>query len=228
LLVALLLAADGAATGADTAAPAPRADTAPAACAGDDLDLDLDRIIAEKSCDVSGETRPPPAKSAIAIELSPKKLTLAAGETAPVTVTFRNRTDAPLPLDLDMTCEMEIAFATEIYKGRKRADLPQDCGIGDACGRHLVRVTLAPRGIARVHVSISATAEVLQQCVPTGRRKPLAAGKYRLVVNTPLDDRPSDSNQMQLRQVVGELTVSGRQQSFPPALQGPVARLPGP
>lgn len=202
LLLALILTADGASPDA-----APSAET-PAACVGEKLDLD--RIIADKSCDVADETRPPPDPTAIGIELSPKKLTLAAGQSAPVTVTFRNRTDAPLPLDVDMTCDMEIAFAVEIYKGRKRADLPENCGIGSACGRHLVRITLAPRGFARIHVPVSATAEVVERCVPTGRRRPLLAGTYRFVVNTPLDDRPQDSNKMKLRQVGGALTVSSR------------------
>jgi hypothetical protein len=205
LLLALILAGD--ASPPDGGTPdAAAAAAAPDPCTGDKLDLD--RILAAKSCDVKGEARRPPPTSAVGIELSPKKLTVRAGKTAPVTVTFRNLTDAPLPLDVDMACDRELAFATEIYKGRKRADLDENCGIGSACGPHLVRVTLAPRGVARIHVPISATAEVVEQCEPTGRRRPLAPGAYRL--NTPLDDRPRTSNQMQLRQVVGELTVQAR------------------
>src|SRR6476661_5075964 len=135
LLAAWLIAADAGAVGAAAEPAEPSAaESLPPACTG--AALDLDQIIAAKSCDVSDEARRPPAKRAVAVELSPKTLKLRAGKSSPVTVTFRNLTDAPLPLDVDMTCELEIAFEVEIFAGKKRADLPADCGIGSACGRH--------------------------------------------------------------------------------------------
>jgi len=133
-----------------------------------------------------------------------------------VAVSFRNLTDAPLPLDLDMSCGLEDVFETALYRGAKRADLPRSCGIGRGCGRRTVRVTLAPRGVARVHVPVSATAAVVDEtCTPTGR-KPIGAGTYDLVVSLPLEDRVADSSEVQTRTAKGRLTVVG------------LARLPGP
>jgi hypothetical protein len=165
---------------------------------------------------VRGVPQPPPPPAALAVELSPKRLSLAAGKTARVAVSFRNLTDAPLPLDLDMSCGLEDVFETALYRGAKRADLPQDCGIGRGCGRRTVRITLAPRGAARVHVPVSATAAVIDEtCMPKGR-KPIAPGGYDLVVSLPLEDRVADSNEVRTRTAKGRLTVVG------------LARLPGP
>ena len=210
-LLLALLAADGGVP--DAAAPAD--DGAPAACVGGSLDLD--RIFAGAVCDVPGVPKPPPAPAALAVELGPKRLSLAAGKTGRVTVAFRNLTDAPLPLDLDMSCGLEDVFETALYRGAKRADLPQDCGIGRGCGRRTVRVTLAPRGVARVRVPVSATAAVIDEtCTPKGR-KPIAAGSYDLVVSLPLTDQvAADSNEVRTRTAKGRLTVVG------------LARLPGP
>jgi hypothetical protein len=206
VLAAWLIAVDARADAGDAAEPTP-AESLPRACTG--AALDLDQIIAAKSCDVDDEARSPPAKTAIGLELSPRTLKLRAGKSGPVTITFRNLTDAPLPVDVDMTCGLEIAFEVEIFKGKRRADLPEDCGIGSACGRHVVRIALAPRGVARIRVPISATAVVMEACVPTGQRRPLRPGNYKLVVSTPLDDRPADSNQMQRRELTGMLVVTG-------------------
>ncbi|HEY7373292.1 MAG TPA: hypothetical protein VIF57_14105 [Polyangia bacterium] len=212
LLLALLAAADGGAP--DAAASDAAGEGAPAACVGSSLDLDT--IFAGKACDVPGVPQPAPAPAALAVELAPKRLSVTAGKTARVTVSFRNLTDAPLPLDLDMSCGLEAVFETALYRGARRADLPQDCGIGRACGRRTVRVTLAPRGVARVHVPVSATAAVIDEtCMPKGR-KPIAPGGYDLVVSLPLEDRVADSNGVQIRTARGRLTVVG------------LARLPGP
>lgn len=209
MLLAAFLAADAGATDGGGAAPdAAAAPESPAACTG--ADLDLDQIVASKTCDVRGVPHPPPAPEAIGIELTPPKQTVAAGAGGRVTIAFRNLTDAPLPLDVEMSCGLDGEFETEIYAGKKRADLVDDCGIGRGCGRRVVRITLAPRGTARIHAPVSATAEVTKKCVPTGRRRPLAAGKYRLIVNTPLDDRVPGTNQVKRRQVTGELTVRAR------------------
>jgi hypothetical protein len=207
-----LLAADAGAP--DAVAPEAPGDAAPAACLGSSLDLD--KIFAAKVCDVPGVPQPPPAPALLAVEVAPRRLSLAAGKTARLAISFRNLTDAPLPLDLDMSCGLEDVFETALYRGAKRADLPQDCGIGRGCGRRTVRVTLAPRGVARVHVPVSATAAVIDEtCTPKGR-KPIASGSYDLVVSLPLEDRVADSNEVRTRTARGRLTVVG------------LARLPGP
>src|SRR6476661_6244055 len=110
-LLLALLAADGGAPDADVSAPPD--DATPAACIGSSLDLD--KNFAGKACDVPGVPQPPPAPAALAVELAPKRLSLAAGKTARVAISFRNLTDAPLPLDLDMSCGLEDVFETALY-----------------------------------------------------------------------------------------------------------------
>src|SRR5262245_49754368 len=130
LVLAALLIADGGGGdgGAPAAAASSKPEPAPPECVGGNLDLDA--IIAGARCDVRDEPRPPPSPTAIGIELSPKIVKVRAGEDAQLTITFRNRTAAILPLDVDLTCEMEVVFETELYAGKKRADKPDACGIG--------------------------------------------------------------------------------------------------
>jgi len=211
LLPLALLAGDGGAPAAgapDAAAAGATDDARPAGCVGDELDLD--KIFANKACDVPGQPRQPPPPSDLAIELSPKQLSLQAGKKGRLTVSFRNLGAAPLPLDLDMSCGVDEVLATELYRGSKRADGPQDCGgIGSACGRRTVRVTLAARGVARVHVGVATTAEVVDMmCTPTGH-KPLKPGAYKLVVNTPFQDAVAGTvNEVKTRTATAKLTVT--------------------
>jgi hypothetical protein len=213
LMIALFAAGAGAPPDAGSAppdaadaAPAPAPDESPpAACTG--ADLDLDKIFASKACDVPGKPNPPPDAALLGMELSPRQLKLESGKTAQVTIRFRNRAADLLPVDLDVSCG-EAAFETELYAGKKRADFSADCGFGRGCGRRTVRVMLAPHGVARVHVPVSATFEALDaECMPAGR-KPIRPGAYKLIVNTPFQDRVAGTvNQVRTRTVEGRLLV---------------------
>jgi len=210
-LLLALLAGDGGAAAASApdaaAAGGTDDDAGPTGCVGGNLDLD--KIFAGKACDVPGVPRPPPARADLAIELSPKQLSLQAGKKGRLTVSFRNLGATPLSLDLDVSCGVEDVFETALYVGRKRADRPQDCGgIGTACGRRTVRAMLAPRGVARVHVSVTATAEVVDRMCMAAGRKPIKPGAYKLLVNTPFEDAVAGTvNEVKTRTVEGKLTV---------------------
>lgn len=181
----------------------------PAACVG--RNLDVDRLFASGRCDVADFPRPSPDASALGIELSPKKLVVRSGKTGRVRITLRNLTAAPLPLDLSEACG--ATFEPMLFSSNDtRADFPDTCLVGDggSCNVIVARVVLAPRGVARLHVPVSATKAVGgETCHPT-TLMPIEAGTYKLIVNTPFGRRVPDSSDKETRQVTGELTVVDR------------------
>jgi hypothetical protein len=190
LLLAAMLVAD---------AEGAKVERLPAACVG--RSLDLDRIVASGRCFVTDEPRPPPDAAAIGIELSPKKLKVRSGDTGRVTITLRNLTAAPLSLDVQDDCA--YGFEPMLFAGNDT--FRESPGVaGRSCNRILVRIRLAPRGVARIHVPVSATKTLYAE------GEPIDAGAYKLVVNTPFFAPVPGSNDKETRQATGELTVVDR------------------
>lgn len=183
----------------------------PAACVGGNLDLDP--IFASPRCYVSDDAHPLPDAAALGIEMSPKKLKVRSGHTGRVTITLRNLTIAPLTLDVQDDCA--AGFETMLFAGNDaRADYANTCasggGYGRSCNGRRVRIRLAPRGVARIRVPVSATKTfIAEDCHPMSVA-PIEAGTYKLVVNVPFYTRVPGSNDNETRQVKGQLTVVDR------------------
>jgi len=185
------------------------ADAEAAACVGGNLDID--RLLESGRCYVNDTQRPSPDPGALGIEMSPKKLTVRSGRAGRVTITLRNLTMAPLPLYVGLDCVN--GFETMLFTRKDtRADLPE-CGLVrdmGSCNALTMRIRLAPRGVARIHVPVSATkSEISESCRPLSLM-PIAAGTYKLVVNTPFTAPVPGSNDNETRQVTGSLTVVDR------------------
>jgi hypothetical protein len=194
-------------SGSSGGAKAPGDDAAKkkAPCSGADIP-DLAAVLSQTECEVGApkEGAQKDIKDALEIKVATDSMKVAPGSTATVTVTFRNKSKADLPLDFLVDPEPRFDFEVYTAKG-SRADapkgdapsLPSEVSNAEAPEQKVARVTLAANGSARLTLKWNAVTykwaskERAKGALPGhGYPKdpagPLAKGKYVLRVITPL------------------------------------------
>jgi hypothetical protein len=198
----------------DNASGGPRAEKATvvddtaekeAPCSGPVIS-DLMASLSKASCEVPPNAPAPaqaPTKDSLDVMASADH-TIAPGAMGKVTVIFRNKGKAPLPLDF--TVDPEAHFAVELYtpKGArvdlpagKEPPLPSQAADSEAAEPHTARVTLSPNGTATLVLPWQAVkykwaskekakGAVAGRGYPREPSGPLPKGKYVLHVVTPL------------------------------------------
>lgn len=179
-----------------------------AECHGDGLNLnDLDRT---KSCEGpkrcsafdSADCSPvehAPGPGELAIRVVPESLSVPAGAEIRFRVELENRSAAPLLLDVDATCGIEVSFPVELRSregvvanyvdadGQVAELAPEGCdasGIMFGCDGVAMRIELVASGVAHVSRQLDGTLPGLVD----GRCEtvPYPRGTYSLRVTTPL------------------------------------------
>jgi hypothetical protein len=178
----------------------------PSPCAGFEI-KDLLSVISQASCeapDTKAMSDPKEMKDLLEIKVSLDTAVVSPGSTAQVTVTYKNKSKADLPLYFVVDPEPRIEFQAFTLKG-DRADnpgtpappLPSEVYNAPAPEQKLAKVTLAPQGTAKLMLKWDvvkykwASKERAKGALP-GRgyprdpAGPLKKGKYLLRVVTPL------------------------------------------
>jgi len=175
----------------------------PSACTG--ADIDLVNVLVQSACEV--QVAPSDAKRRDVSALLDVKVLVSQNEVAPgahadVTVTFSNKSQAPLTLDfmLDPTPRFTIETYTST---NKRAELPKTSpphGKGDNAAEPTApgtaEITITPGGKASARLPWDAVKKrwapelvkgtPVELGYPTAPAGPLPRGKYLLKVITPL------------------------------------------
>ncbi len=206
------LGSDNGAAGGDTAS-APSGPAAPgddaakksSPCGGFQID-DLASVLGQDAC-VDAKANPneqKDVKDQLEIKVVPDSPRIAPGSTATITVTFKNKGKADLPLSFVVDPEPRFDFEVYTLKG-SRADapkgsapsLPPEVANGAPPDSKIARVTLPQQGTARLTLKWNAvkykwaSKERAKGAIPgRGYPKeaagPLPKGKYILRVITPL------------------------------------------
>ena len=175
-----------------------------AACTG--TDLDLTNVLVQSACEVPNlapDAKRRDVSALLEVKATASPNVIAPGGHADVTVTYTNKSNAPLPLDflLDPTPR----FTIEVYTStNKRAELPKtkpphgknDSAPADPSAPGTAEVVLAPGGKASAKVDWNAVKlkwapELVkgtppEQGYPTSPAGSLPKGTYLLKVMTPL------------------------------------------
>lgn len=182
------------------AAPAPAPPAALSGpCTGSDVDA-LDTALKGCEAPMPRAADVPSTKDKLEISLATSKPGVAPGARLELVLTLRNKSDAALPLfftgDPAPRFDVEALDASGKRQGRPAGKPPVTKG-GDAKGREVKasRFTLAPGGVARVHLAWDAVklrwAPERQKTweghgPPTAPSGPLPRGKYTLRALVPL------------------------------------------
>jgi hypothetical protein len=174
-------------------------------CSGANI-ADLVAVVSQVSCEVQGggATKSRDVKDVLEITAATDAPKIAPGAKTAVTVTFKNKGKAALPLDFTVDPEPRFEFQLYTPKGKridvptdKQPPLPESVANATTPPSKTARVTLAPNGTAKVNLTWDAvkykwaSAERAKGALP-GRgyprepAGPLANGKYVLRVIMPL------------------------------------------
>lgn len=174
-------------------------------CGGFDIS-DLASVLAQSACEVAS---PNPSeqkdlKDALEIKVVPDSPRIAPGSTATVTVTFKNKSKADLPLNFVVDPEPHFDFEVYTLKGSRvdapkgsAPSLPPEVANAQAPEPKVARVTLATQGTARLTLKWDAVkykwaskdrakGALPGRGYPTEKAGPIPKGTYILRVVTPL------------------------------------------
>ena len=153
------------------------------ACTGTHLSLSW--MYEEKSCAAPATALSPLPPGAIATRIDPPSITLRAGEAMQAMVVIENTTDAPLSVDYKLSC-IVAGLKTSIVDARgERADVITKCGYGSGCGGRASRVTLDPKGDARIRFEVRATFVEEGADCDAGPPQPMKPGTYEVRARMP-------------------------------------------
>ena len=192
--------------GSGSAAPGEDAAKKQTPCSGADI-ADLAAVLSQPQCEVGAPKegdQPKDLKDSLEVKVQADSPKVAPGSTATITVTFRNKGKANLPLDFLVDPEPRFDFELYTLKG-SRADippgdapsLPPEAANAPATETKVARVTLAAQGSARLVLKWNAVkykwaskerakGALPGHGYPREAAGPLAKGKYVLRVITPL------------------------------------------
>lgn len=173
-------------------------------CTG--FELDLAAALNQAACEVplDPQAKPADVKGKLDIKVVPSAPSVAPGGKLDLSVTFTNKTAAPM--NLDFIVDPTARFSVEAFdaKGAKRVDMPwgnpppppKGAKRPEAAKASIARVTIAPNGTAKINVPWEAVTtrwapekyngtppEMGFPRVPAGK---LGKGKYKLRIVTPL------------------------------------------
>ncbi len=197
--------ADDSTPASGKAAPGDDGEKKSTPCGGFDVP-DLAAVIAQTQCEVPGATgnEQKDLKDILEIKVVPDSPRIAAGSTATITVTFKNKGKTDLPLDFVVDPEPRFDFEVYTLKGA-RADkpagnepsLPPEVANAPQPESRISRIKLAQQGTAKLTLKWTAvqwkwaSADRAKGALPghgypKEPGKPLKKGAYILRVITPL------------------------------------------
>ena len=206
-----------------------------AACSGTTIS-DLLASLSQASCEVAPNAPAPPqapTKDTLDVRVTADS-TIAPGGTARVTIVYRNKSKATLPLDFTVDPDPHFAFELYTPKGVRvdrpagnEPSLPSEAADNEAADAHTSRVTLSPNGTATLVLpwhavkykwasKEKAKGALAGHGYPREPAGPLPKGTYVLRVITPLAHL-DEGSEHELSQPHVAIEVAGSPVSDPKA-----------